>query len=340
MNTCIRRKVLFPALVLFLVPGMVIPVFAKHKNTLPGSPADGIIFSRHNLTKIPLSRQTPEPKAPPKPWNAPEEPPPVPEATYGSTDEFAFIQVCNYCHTPHERMGGSNPSLWQTTLQDSYKTYGTTIAGTTVTGISGSSLACLACHDGVTTSDRLINSPSQSYIVNTGSMGLLPYFLADGVVSDVRNFSRLKLGGDLNNDHPISIRYNPEVASLRDPATVISSIDLSLRGSGGKEIFRPIVRGNYWSVAGAISDKATIQDILKSGSVGPGTGQFVQCATCHDPHYKNQTNPESEFVKTYLGDRYDSVQDQHADPEIDGLFLRRVGGNTDSGVCRTCHNKS
>jgi hypothetical protein len=284
-------------------------LWGKHELTIPGSPADGILQSKHNLS-----------------INAVEQP------------NSGFIEVCYYCHTPHEELSSSPGSLWTTSTPLSQKTYGTTIAGTYVPGVSGSSLACLACHDGVTTTNRLINSPSQGNIIQDTTMQSMGLFLTGVDINSLEDAKRL-IVNDLRTEHPVSIEYNPRVASLRDPTTIISSIDLNIRNSSGQLIEQTLVQGNLWSVMGAISDTATIRDILKSGEFGSGTGNYVQCATCHDPHYKNQTNPEKWFVSTYLGDRFNPSIDQHTDPDVNGLFLRRVGGNSDSGVCRTCHNK-
>jgi len=72
----------------------------------------------------------------------------------------------------------------------------------------------------------------------------------------------------------------------------------------------------------------------------------VQCTSCHDPHYKNQTNNDPSVVDSYsrttAGGWVLASVNIVSGPEdglIDGLFLRRVGGNSNSGVCRTCHNK-
>ncbi|MBI5587425.1 MAG: hypothetical protein HY889_03555, partial [Deltaproteobacteria bacterium] len=80
---------------------------------------------------------------------------------------------------------------------------------------------------------------------------------------------------------------------------------------------------NRWAIKGYIDGgTATIADLLRNTK--------VECSSCHDPHFKNTSWDEIEAVGGYAG----------KDPsEIDGLFLRRVGGNTGSGVCRTCHNK-
>ena len=68
-------------------------------------------------------------------------------------------QVCVFCHTPHHGRTDTAP-LWNKDNVATYVAYGPTLAGTP-TDVSGSSLACLSCHDGVTTFDNIINRPGK-----------------------------------------------------------------------------------------------------------------------------------------------------------------------------------
>ena len=78
---------------------------------------------------------------------------------------------------------------------------------------------------------------------------------------------------------------------------------------------------------GYISSTAQISDLLRetNGSMR------VECSSCHDPHFNNKS--WNEVDSTYSGEATD------LEVESNGLFIRRVGGNSGSGVCRTCHNK-
>ncbi|MCC6502851.1 MAG: hypothetical protein IT362_06930, partial [Deltaproteobacteria bacterium] len=80
---------------------------------------------------------------------------------------------------------------------------------------------------------------------------------------------------------------------------------------------------NLWAVKGYVDATATIADLLRDGK--------VECSSCHDPHFNNKSFNEVDY--TYEADT--ALQE----PENNGLFLRRVGGNSGSGLCRTCHNK-
>ncbi len=157
----------------------------------------------------------------------------------------------------------------------------------------------------------------------------------------------LVIGKDLTNDHPIGIVYRGQegtatdasvtgaVASLRPTDTIIADIDLDTTVQG-----KPLScadRGddncNNWAINGFIKTDASIVDILK----GPNNNK-VECISCHDPHYANRTNPEIDV--TYFKDNtMGATRADHGDDEVFGLYLRRVGGNSDSGVCRTCHGK-
>ncbi len=309
-------------ILLFSVVSILIAVpsaHAKHQTTGVGDPAGGIVNSRHNL----------------------------------SSSGWPFIgptsEICVFCHTPHWANTGEGP-LWNRS-----------IASTTFTGENGpftpnqGSIACLSCHDGQTAFDALINRPGHGSNTDGTATDLNWAFYMPVGTSHVEydhlypesdsthgcsvchqgqfaaapwaDPDRLIIGTDLTNDHPISVTYQAGQHSLRDPNTSLSDIDLSQNGSG------PLVAGNLWAVEGNITDNKTISDLLEDG-------QTVECITCHDPHYKNQTNPDPDFVSSYVQRNANGAPaTDHEDLNIDGMFLRRVGGNSDSGVCRTCHDK-
>lgn len=288
-------------------------------------------------------------------------------------------EVCVFCHTPHHSvkndvtfagvMGtlaatsfGEAP-LWnrQAKAGNTYVGYGATIGGTTVGAPGGVTLACLSCHDGVTALDNLVNGPG-NYAIKSGYLASRQNFniQEDGTIKNIIGGSRRTSIGkgqasvsagnltetvpvaaqtiDLSNDHPVSVLYSdgdiaggaPDAtkrASLRLRDTVISDIDLSFGlqftdGSGvgngpayAAEMLANLSQ-NRWANKGFISDTVTIADLLR--------GDKVECSTCHDPHFKNLSNVDLNANDTI---------------EQDGLFLRRVGGNAGSGVCRTCHMK-
>jgi len=243
-------------------------------------------------------------------------------------------QICVFCHTPHHSNKDARP-LWNRNMPNSasYQAYGTTIAGTTVSTVKAgsASLACLSCHDGVTTFDNLVNAPGKGGL-GTTAQGWT--FWDDGTVLLGTNnfntdpgFARVNLGTDLTNDHPVNVPYSGGTkASLRASNTTISTINLSA-GLNNTTAYFGWVTQNNWAVSGFISSTATIGDLLRSDNTTSGN---VECSSCHDPHFSNGSYPE--YTKDSLGN-FTGLNIG------DGVFLRRVGGNMGSGVCRTCHDK-
>jgi hypothetical protein len=254
-------------------------------------------------------------------------------------------EICVFCHTPHH--GTTNAPLWNKGVQStSYTAYGSTVGGTSVANgdIGASSLACLSCHDGVNTFDTLVNAPGKG---NNGSnntsttgtdMGWL--FTEDGNSrTDKMSSNRLNIGTNLSNDHPISIIYHENRASLRDTEVDLGSINMAesfgdpnsptdivdAQIQAGYNDYASTRTDNKWAINGEIRGSFYGTTLLRAGK--------VECSSCHDPHFSNKSWTEAEYTWTTDG----SLTDGEADS--DGHFLRRVGGNSLSGVCRTCHNK-
>lgn len=242
----------------------------------------------------------------------------------------ATTEICVFCHTPHHSNTTNNlRPMWNRAAisNTSFTAYGTTASQTTIsnTDIGSVSLACLSCHDGVTTFDNVVNAPGRGGVTQGGSDRGYEFLLTGILVSDFMTASRLVLGLDLSNDHPVSVLYGAgTAASLRPTNTTISQIDITTGLSVSSISFDNGNMGrNFWSVKGFISDRATIADLLRNGR--------VECSSCHDPHFNNKSWQEVDSTYTNVA-AYQEV-------ESNGLFLRRVGGNTGSGLCRTCHNK-
>src|SRR3989338_7844242 len=304
-----------------------------------GKSANGIVWSRHNLSSYGEHYQATTSV--------------VGTSTATGIDPLTVIttEICVFCHTPHFGRTDTAPLWNRGTSATGYVPYGTTVGGTAITSVGGSSLACLSCHDGVTTLDNIINKPGKGSRTNgTGAdLGWVFGEIGTGdTIGDtasggdtpggaVKAASRLNIGAandgvrnaaavDLSNDHPINVVYAAgTVASLRPTSTVINSLTMDnarLLASAGTDDYG--TSDNLWASRGFISSSATISEVLRDSGK-------VQCASCHDPHFKNQTNNDPAVVAA-SGGFITSV-------ENDGLFLRRVGGNSNSGVCRTCHGK-
>lgn len=275
-------------------------------------------------------------------------------------------EICIFCHTPHHSNSTGNVSpLWNRAVGSGYVAYGTTVGGTNISNgdIGGATLACLSCHDGVTTFDNIVNAPGKGGVIPGGSDRGWTFNMPQiGSSNKYDHFdpsanygwcilchpeggagnaiiSSMVLGKDLTNDHPVSVPYNAgSVASLRPTSQVISAINLTgdLVESSAHAAEWTNLQQNRWAVGGFISDTASIQDLLRPNSP---TGK-VECSSCHDPHFRNLSWDEVEdtwwVLATALPTKGWCTSGEDCS---DGLFLRRVGGNTGSGVCRTCHEK-
>jgi len=307
-----------------------------------GMTAGGIVFSRHNLSSYGEHYQAVQSSAVTVDAGRTDSRVII---KAGETQQSAFgtTQICVFCHTPHHSMTDNAP-LWNRNTTGNFTAYSVpggsgTLAGTATgpsgTGGTGSSLACLSCHDGVTQMDALINRPGAGSNTSQTGVDLKWAFLENDNVGNgamraaVNAKTRTVIGEDLTNDHPIQVAYTAGIASLRPTTTTLVSLEMfnvkSLLAGDSTTFGRS---DNYWSVFGFINTAATIDNLLRDGGK-------VACASCHDPHYKNQTNNDPS---TTFGNP--EGPEPTKDPaDNDGLFLRRVGGNSNSGVCRTCHNK-
>src|SRR3990172_1251233 len=277
-----------------------------------GLSANGLLYSRHNLSSYGEHYQATTSVSG--------------TSTATGIEPLSVIttEVCVFCHTPHFGRADT-ATLWNRgSSATGYVAYGTTVGGTAITSVGGSSLACLSCHDGVTTLDNIINKPGKGS--KTGGLGVD----AGWVFSEVGNFigdtsgtsdgldatdanvvkaaSRLNIGAsntgvrdaaavDLSNDHPINVTYNAgTVASLRPTTTAMSDLTMDNARSNASDPTDSFGRSdNLWASRGFISNTVTIAEVLRDGGK-------VQCASCHDPHYKNQTNSDPAVVASYGAD--------------------------------------
>jgi len=276
----------------------------------PGMAANGVVQSRHNLGAFGRHVVTRNDNA--------------------GGIQTGTTQICVFCHTPHHSNTDARP-LWNRNMPNSasYIGYGTTIAGTVIAKpkAGSASLACLSCHDGVTTFDNLVNAPGKGTAMVSGGWTFYDGNGKNLLSAKVLDNPRVILGTDLTNDHPVNVPYSGGTkASLRPMNTTISSINLSA-GLNATTSYFTWVTANNWAISGFISSTATIGDLLRSDNT---TSNNVECSSCHDPHFSNGSYPEYSRDSNNVFNGLNTA---------DGVFLRRVGGNMGSGVCRTCHNK-
>ncbi|MDH3560845.1 MAG: hypothetical protein OEN52_07825 [Gammaproteobacteria bacterium] len=215
-------------------------------------------------------------------------------------------EVCVFCHTPHGASSFPGSPLWNRQLSNqTYTVYtSSSLDAEDIMGQldqpGGSSKLCLSCHDGTLAigTVNVLGGQQNVSITMTGTA-------ADGSMSagqgTLTGFTR-DLGIDLRNDHPISLTYDSNLATLDtelvDPVT---AAHIGVRSPG----FRPPV---------------------PLESTGAGGAAQVQCATCHDPHIRD--DDPLAVVKFLRQNRF-----QLATP---------VGGSFNSAtdiVCLGCHDK-
>lgn len=232
-----------------------------------------------------------------------------------------YDEVCVYCHTPHAASPVQLP-LWNHTIESrTYTVYGArsmTLSQTpTAPGLN--SLACLACHDGQTAIDSIINMPgsgryqaSQATSVDKGFLSawtnpsgvstfahlsltecMACHSPGAGIVgSGATSFEAFLIGTDLSNDHPIGVTFPQKNPDYKQPSGVRPAVLFYDRNANGRPDSDEI---RLYNTAGTYE---------------------VECASCHDPHGVPSAGPGSAFNPTFL----------------------RVS-NSASQVCLTCHSK-
>jgi len=234
-------------------------------------------------------------------------------------------EICVFCHTPHGADTTVSAPLWNKTKSTaSYTMYDSPTMDQAEPGAPGGvSVACLSCHDGTQAMDVIINAPgSGNYSTGatayrgftwsmygaTDSTGKMPVNGAGGF-ANVAN-----LGTNLQNDHPISIKYAAGVNSgTYDAPAIYNDPDFNSNDYDA-------VTGRYWvdSLFFTPSGVSGSYDLTSNGDGTfskndmvlygtDNTNQKVECASCHDPHTTTVT------------------------------FLRTP--NDGSAVCLSCHDK-
>lgn len=299
-------------------------------------------------------------------------------------------EVCIFCHTPHGARGviGSAPSgqapLWNRAIKTttSYQMYsspnfdGTDVAG----GPKGVSLACLSCHDGTISFDALINPPGSggfipgnitdtdgsgtrvgmtfagSGVAADGSMnettrgqdlaggftGGKSDFVYDGTGGGLGMNPYPNLTQDLRDDHPISMRMPSTDPQFTD-ALANSVID-GTEGTGVKHVSRYVSK--FWS-----NDKRDRIRLYPSALTG--NSDFVECASCHNPHtprplfLRLPTINQAEFVggANFNGGGFGTILiNSLGGPVFNGgtsVSPNDLAHNPNQGslVCLSCHQK-
>ena len=206
-------------------------------------------------------------------------------------------EICVFCHTPHGADTSAAVPLWNRVLPSpgSFTTYdslGTSSLDGKTAPVGSVSIACLSCHDGVTSMSTVINQPgSGGYNPAGGNMagtwsGANQLNGTLGVDGQITN-----IGKDLKNDHPVGIQYGGGGIKVSTPTAQTTDRDFVAPKN-------QVVNGTtvWWVDTGASDNQRQKSDmLLYTRAAGSGyTGQteaepFVECASCHDPHTQNTT---------------------------------------------------
>jgi predicted CXXCH cytochrome family protein len=166
--------------------------------------------------------------------------------------------MCIMCHTPHDAQDDQIVPLWNhTTTTSTFIVYSSgTLDADDVVQPTGSSRACLSCHDGSIAIDAYGGRPGNP----SDKMG---------------SHETENLGTDLSNDHPVSFTYNTALATddgqLHDPSSATTSL-------GGTIQDDLLSNGNRLECTSCHSPH---DDTVRNFLLMPNRGSAL-CLTCHD----------------------------------------------------------
>lgn len=218
--------------------------------------------------------------------------------TAGGTGVNQFsgtAEICVFCHTPHGADTSAAVPLWNRTLPapasfTTYDSLGTSTLDGKTAAVGSVSIACLSCHDGVTSMSAVINAPGSgkpgdaTWVAGTWSgANQTEGKIAAGLITN--------LGTDLKNDHPIGIQYGGGGITLASPTATTKDTDF--KAPKNATLNGSVV---WWVDTEATPNNTRNKTdmVLYTRAAGSYTGQtdaepFVECASCHDPHTTNTT---------------------------------------------------
>ena len=247
---------------------------------------------------------------------------------------------CQYCHAPHNGLGGVTPLWSQQLSKSSYTPYRSTTyhqVGNTQPPLGVTSSLCLSCHDGTV---AVGSSAAYGKITTTGSWAPGDAF-----------------GTDLSSSHPFSL-----VTPIKDTADLAAS--LVSQGTTADPLHKiKLINGNVECTSCHDAHIQGTDKIAQNFLVRDSTnGQM--CLACHDPNrvVQGQNNPLSSWpgsihqssvskvstaahVGPYVTIAQNSCTSCHAEHSANGpaRLLRQAtppapGVDAATQDCITCHN--
>ncbi len=242
----------------------------------------------------------------------------------------------------------------------------------------GVSLACLSCHDGTVGIDSLINAPGSGGFIAAnkangpdtsmqfhdgvatlgvdadGSMSEAtrpdcvpgatgncfqfpmgpqtnPEFFAKFTAANPASFGMApfpNLTADLRDDHPISMQIP---AAATDPQfTLINTNFVNSKPADGSGV-------TWLSKTGTLN--TDVRDRLRAYPTGGNNTQFVECASCHNPHTPRPLFLRLPNVGVALPSGGGTTQWQVATGNLGDTTYISNNPNFQSAICLSCHEK-
>ena len=204
-------------------------------------------------------------------------------------------EICVFCHTPHGADVTASVPLWNRALPapasfTTYDSLGTSTLDGRTASVGSVSIACLSCHDGVTSMSAVINAPGSG---RTGDAAWVAgaWSGANQTGGKIGAGLITNIGTDLRDDHPIGIQYGGGGVTLALPGATTRDPDF-------KSVTSSVMgTSRVWWVDTEATANGTRQKTdmaLYTRPAGSYTGQtdsepFVECGSCHDPHTTNST---------------------------------------------------
>lgn len=173
----------------------------------------------------------------------------------GTVRAVTETQICIFCHTPHNAT--REAPLWNRNSSGAaYTPYSSTTAKANIGQPTGASRLCLSCHDG-TVALGMVRSRAEPIPFEGGVFNMPP--------------GSARLGTDLGDDHPVSFRYDIQLAvengQLMNPASLTTDVRLDRQ----EELQCTSCHDPHDDQYGMF----LVRDNYASGL----------CLTCHDPTY-------------------------------------------------------
>lgn len=198
-------------------------------------------------------------------------------------------EVCVFCHTPHGSDTTASAPLWNrmSPAASTFTTYNSTRLQGGDASNSGAayapgsvSLACLSCHDGVTAINSVINAPGSG----NWTSGQVTSFGGSALTMPAGSIANI--GQNLNNDHPIGVRYAGGATTANATATFTANgfAAWTTQTINGQAAFWVDTEYSGSARAGNGTRQKTDMWLYTRTDVGLTNTAFVECASCHDPH--------------------------------------------------------